>query len=54
VFFWARPEGQFQLRGSCLPMWDDLLPEYPEAIAAADADIVAAALVTSHGGGLSR
>lgn len=50
VFFWARPEGQFQLRGSCLPVWDDLLPEYPEDVAAADATVVAGALAASYGG----
>ncbi len=50
VFFWARPEGQFQLRGSCLPVWDDLLPEYPEEVAAADAARVARAVADSYGG----
>jgi diadenosine tetraphosphate (Ap4A) HIT family hydrolase len=50
VWFFARPEGQAQLFGSWLVVWDDLLPEYPEDVAAADADIVADALVASHGG----
>ncbi|MET8122527.1 hypothetical protein [Micromonospora sp. NPDC005189] len=50
VWFFARPEGQTQLYGSWLVIWDDLLPEYPADIAAADADIVADALVASHGG----
>ncbi len=50
VFFWARPEGQAQLRGSCLPVWDDLLPEYPDDVAAADAALVARALAASYGG----
>jgi len=50
VWFFARPEGQAQLYGSWLVVWDDLLPEYPEDVAAADADIVADALVASHGG----
>ncbi|WP_371483195.1 HIT family protein [Kitasatospora sp. NBC_00315] len=25
----ARPEGMMQLRGACLPLWDDLLPKLP-------------------------
>ncbi|SHK92849.1 hypothetical protein SAMN05443637_114163 [Pseudonocardia thermophila] len=40
VFFWARPEGQLQLRGSCLSMWDDVLPRYPDELAEADAAMV--------------
>jgi hypothetical protein len=31
-------------------VWDDLLPEYPEAIAQADAENVAEALTGSYGG----
>ena len=50
VWFFARPEGQAQLYGSWLPIWDDLLPEYPAQVAGADAAIVADALVASHGG----
>jgi diadenosine tetraphosphate (Ap4A) HIT family hydrolase len=50
IWFFARPEGQAQLHGSWLVVWDDLLPEYPADIADADAAIVADALVTSHGG----
>ncbi|GAA1594600.1 hypothetical protein [Actinoplanes couchii] len=50
VWFFARPEGQSQLYGSWLVVWDDLLPEYPAHIAAADAMTVAAALAESHGG----
>jgi len=50
VWFFARPEGQAQLYGSWLVVWDDLLPEYPAEVAAADATIVADALVTSYGG----
>ncbi|GIG62660.1 hypothetical protein Lfu02_70320 [Longispora fulva] len=50
VWFFARPEGQAQLYGSWLPVWDDLLPEYPAAVADADAAIVADALVASSGG----
>ena len=50
VWFFARPEGQAQLRGSWLPVWDDLLPEYPADLAAADAEAVAEALAASYGG----
>ncbi|SBT41708.1 hypothetical protein [Micromonospora auratinigra] len=50
LWFFARPEGQAQLFGSWLPVWDDLLPEYPAAVAEADATIVADALIASHGG----
>jgi len=44
VWFFARPSGQAQLYGSWLVVWDDLLPEYPDDIAAADAAKVVAAL----------
>jgi hypothetical protein len=50
VWFFARPEGQAQLRGSWLVVWDDLLPEYPADIAEADAAVVADGLVASYGG----
>lgn len=30
LWFMARPRGQLQLRGSFLPMWDDILPPVPE------------------------
>jgi hypothetical protein len=50
VWFFARPEGQGQLYGSWLVVWDDLLPEYPSDIADADAAAVADALVGSYGG----
>lgn len=53
VWFFARPEGQAQLYGSWLVVWDDLLPEYPSDVAEADAAIVADALVSSHGGSRS-
>lgn len=52
LWFFARPEGQSQLYGSWLVVWDDLLPEYPAQIADADAAIVADALVASYGGDL--
>lgn len=50
VWFFARPEGQAQLYGSWLVVWDDLLPEYPAELADADAALVADALVASYGG----
>lgn len=50
VWFFARPEGQSQLLGSWLVVWDDLLPEYPADVADADAATVAAALAESYGG----
>jgi hypothetical protein len=50
VWFFARPEGQAQLYGSWLVVWDDLLPQYPADVAAADSEVVADALVTSYGG----
>lgn len=50
MWFFARPEGQAQLFGSWLPVWDDLLPEYPADVAEADAEIVAEALIASYGG----
>jgi hypothetical protein len=53
IWFFARPQGQTQLYGSWLVVWDDLLPEYPADVADADAAIVAGALVASHGGCLS-
>jgi hypothetical protein len=53
VWFFARPEGQAQLYGSWLVVWDDLLPEYPADVAAVDAAAVAVALVDSYGGATS-
>lgn len=53
VWFFARPLGQAQLYGSWLVVWDDLLPEYPEDVADADAAQVAQALVDSVGGRLT-
>lgn len=49
-FFFARPEGFEQLRGSFLVVWDDLLPRTPAPERDADARTVAAALVASYGG----
>jgi diadenosine tetraphosphate (Ap4A) HIT family hydrolase len=50
VWFFGRPEGQAQLYGSWMVIWDDLLPEYPTEVAEADAARVADALIASYGG----
>jgi hypothetical protein len=50
VWFFARPEGQAQLFGSWLVVWDDLLPEYPADLAEADAASLVDALLASYGG----
>jgi diadenosine tetraphosphate (Ap4A) HIT family hydrolase len=50
MWFFARPEGQAQLYGSWMVVWDDLLPEYPADLADADAAAVATALAASYGG----
>ncbi len=54
VFFFARPEGFPQLRGTCLAIWDDLLPTTPSEIADADAARVARTLAESYGGSAGR
>src|SRR6476469_8793324 len=43
LFFFARPEGFAQLRGTCLALWDDVLPPVPRAQRDADAAAVARA-----------
>lgn len=50
VFVFARPAGFAQLRGTCLAIWDDLLPAMPPEILTADAATVADALAVSYGG----
>lgn len=50
VFFFARPAGFSQLRGTFLAVWDDLLPAVPADVVDADASTVAKALATSYGG----
>ena len=49
VWFLARPAGFGQLRGTCLALWDDLLPPVPAADRDHDAAAVAHALA-AHGG----
>jgi hypothetical protein len=50
VFFFARPAGFAQLRGTCLAIWDDLLPAVPDDQRDADVAKVAETLARSHGG----
>jgi hypothetical protein len=50
VWFFGRPLGQLQLRGSSLIDWSDLLPPVPPEVLAADQRAVAEALVSSYGG----
>ena len=45
----ARPEGLLQLRGSCLPLWDDLLPRMPEALARETQHRIATAMAAAGG-----
>jgi hypothetical protein len=54
IWFFARPLGQGQLYGSWMPVWDDLLPEYPEDLAQADAEAVVRALGASYPPGQVR
>jgi diadenosine tetraphosphate (Ap4A) HIT family hydrolase len=53
VFFFARPEGFSQLRGTCMAIWDDLLPPTPRDLRDQDAAAVAQALTSSYGGSVS-
>ncbi len=50
VFFFARPEGFIQLRGTCLAIWDDLLAAVPRNVRDGDAREVAVTLAKSFGG----
>jgi diadenosine tetraphosphate (Ap4A) HIT family hydrolase len=50
IFFFARPEGFAQLRGSCFSVWDDLLGPTPKTVRDADAMEVVYALTASFGG----
>lgn len=44
LMFLARPAGLLQLRGSNLPLWEEMLPRYPAEQAAENLRAVAAAL----------
>jgi hypothetical protein len=50
LFVYARPAGFPQLRGTCLAVWDDLLPAMPTDIQRRDAELVANSLASSFGG----
>jgi hypothetical protein len=50
VFFFARPNGFVQMRGTCFAIWDDLLPPTPRDVRDIDALNVAQALAASYGG----
>ena len=50
VFFFARPAGFAQLRGTAMAIWDDLLPAVPTDLRDAAAAAVAQALASSYGG----
>ena len=50
LFFFARPAGFSQLRGTCLAIWDDLLPPVPDDQRDQDAATVGQALAGSYGG----
>ncbi len=49
VVFLARPSGLLQLRGSSLPLWEEMLPPVPPEIA--DQDLYAVATAVAEGGG---
>ncbi|QES49023.1 hypothetical protein DEJ50_15600 [Streptomyces venezuelae] len=49
VFFFARPEGMLQLRGSFLPAWDEALPPLPEEMLAENRRIIAQAMAKDGG-----
>ena len=49
LVFLARPEGLMQLRGSNLPLWEEMLPRVPAEEAAADLSAVAAELAAWRG-----
>jgi hypothetical protein len=50
IFFFARPAGFSQLRGTCLAVWDDLLPAVPSGQRDMDAAAIAWAITRSCGG----
>lgn len=50
VFFLARPARMPQLRGTCMALWDDLLPPVPTEVRDANARAVVAELVRRYGG----
>ncbi|WP_441247617.1 hypothetical protein [Kitasatospora sp. McL0602] len=49
VWLIARPEGMLQMLGTCLPLWDDVLPKVPEAEWQESGRRIAAAMVAEGG-----
>ncbi|MEZ0069600.1 diadenosine tetraphosphate (Ap4A) HIT family hydrolase [Streptacidiphilus sp. MAP12-20] len=49
IFLIARPEGMMQLRGTCLPLWDDVLPKLPADVWAETNRRIAQAMATDSG-----
>lgn len=49
LMFLARPAGLLQLRGSCLTIWEEMLPRVPDEVVLADARRVAEELA-AYGG----
>ena len=49
VWLLGRPAGLLQLRGSCLPVWDDMLPRVPADEVADSLALVATALADLEG-----
>lgn len=48
-WFFARPEGLLQLRGTCLPLWGDVLPDLPPETWDAAMASVASHMTTTGG-----
>lgn len=51
VFLYARPEGFGQLRGTCLALWEDILPPTPQDVWLANHKAIAEAFAASYGAG---
>ncbi|WP_018351247.1 HIT family protein [Longispora albida] len=49
VWLIARPEGMLQFRGTCLPLWDDVLPKLPAEVWAGNRRRIAAAMAAEGG-----
>ena len=49
MFLIARPEGMLQMRGTCLPLWDDVLPKLPEDLWHASERHIARAMASGGG-----
>jgi hypothetical protein len=49
LFLIARPEGMMQMRGTCLPLWDDVLPKLPSSLWQENNRLIAAAMQAGGG-----